>query len=344
MILDLANFVTRREMVPRHPSDGRQAQLAALLGSVVGRLGALESVAPDDQTQMKAISQQVAEGVSIAVSLCDALALIGDPIVVGKLYQASELGHRRLRTEAVAALARLGEEPGAEALVQLAAEPVVRLRVLAYAEELGILDQVDEQYKTGQAHAEAELSLWLAQPSQMAVPPNSCELVDQRSQYWPGFDEPVDCYLFRFVFLINEAEFSNVGIAGPLTHAFAADLSDLPPDDVYAAFAGWQAEHEEIQEAGMDSLDERQRMDVARLQRALAEAGNEAIQPQTLGSFFGDRVLVATAQQDNMPGVALADGQRTYWWPQGDSRRPIGPGEAYCIYKGRKLLQAFNAE
>jgi hypothetical protein len=43
-----------------------------------------------------------------------------------------------------------------------------------------------------------------------------------------------------------------------------------------------------------------------------------------------------------MPGVAIADNDRTYWWPQGASRRPIGPVEAYCIYKGRKLLKAFN--
>ena len=343
MILDLTNFVTRQGMVPRHPSTGQQSQLAALLGNLVGRLGALESVVPDDETQLRTVSQQVAEGVSIAVSLCDALALIGDQSVVGKLYQASELGHRRLRTEAAAALARLGEEPGVEALVQLASEPVVRLRVLAYAEELGKLDLIDQQYKTGQARAEAELSLWLAQPSQMAVAPNSCELVDQRTQSWPGYDDPVDCYLLRFVYLINEVEFSNIGIAGPLTHAFAADLSDLPPDDIYAAFAGWQAEHEEIHEADAESLDERQRIDVSRLQRALTDEGCEAVQPQALGFFFGDRVLVATALRDGTPGVAVADSEHTYWWPQGATRRPIGPVEAYCIYKGRKLLQAFNS-
>jgi hypothetical protein len=329
-------------MVDHHPGAGRQVQLAALLGELIGRLGALESAVPDNPKRLEEVSQQIAEGVSIAVSLCDALALIGDRSVVGKLYQASELGHRRLRTEAVAALARLGEEAGVEALVALAAEPVVRHRVLAYAEELGCLDQVDQQYQTGPARAEAELALWLAQPSQMAVPPNSCELIDQRTQYWPGYDEPVDCYLLRFVYLIGDAEFSNIGIAGPTTHAFAADLSDLPPDDIYAAFAGWQAEHDEIREDATENVSGRQHSDVTRLQRVLADQGYEAIEPQMLGRFFGASVLVVRARCGGMPGIAVADDQRTGWWPQGASRRPIGSEEAYCIYKGRKLLQAFN--
>jgi hypothetical protein len=247
-----------------------------------------------------------------------------------------------LRTEAVAALARLGEEAGVEALVALAAEPVVRLRVLTYAAELGCLDQVDERYQSGAARAEAELALWLAQPSQMAVPPNSCEVVDQRTQYWPGYDEPVDCYLVRFVYLIGDTELSNIGIAGPLAHAFAADLSDLPPDDIYAAFAGWQAEHDEIRESAPEDLSGRQQIDVLRLQRGLADQGYTAVEPQTWGLFFGDSVLVAQARYNGMPGVAVTDGQQTCWWPQAASRRPIGPLEAYCIYKGRKLLQTFN--
>jgi hypothetical protein len=342
MVLDLANFVTRCKMVDRHPGAGQQVRLAALLGELVGRLGSLESAVPDDSKRLEEVSQQIAEGVSIAVSLCDALALIGDRSVVGKLYQASELGHRRLRTEAVAALARLGEEAGAEALVALAAEPIVRLRVLAYAEELGCLDRVDQRYQTGAARAEAELALWLAQPSQMAVPPNSCELIDQRTQYWPGYDEPVDCYLLRFVYLIGDAEFSNIGIAGPTTHAFAADLCDLPPDDIYAAFAGWQAEHDEIRENAIEDLGGRQHGDVSRLQRVLADRGYEAVEPQMWGQFFGALVLVARARYGGQPGIAVADDQRTCWWPQGAGRRPIGSQEAYCIYKGRKLLQAFN--
>jgi len=341
-ILDLSNFVTRERLVTQHPAAGRAPEIALLLAGLVSRLSRIETSPPAADRDVEAVSRQVKEGVSLAISLCDALALIGDKSAVGKLYQAMELSHRRLRAEAAAALARLGEQAGRETLVQLAQEPVTRLRVLAYAEELGILDQVDDQYKTDQAKAEADLALWLAQPSQMGVPPSRCELVDARCQAWPGYDEPVDCFLFRFVYEFGEATFSNIGIAGPLAHTFAADLADLPPDDIYAAFAGWQAEHEDVYQLAVDGLSDQQRVEVLRLERRLREAGYDAIQPHTLGFFFGDKALVATAMCQGRPGVAVADQQQCLWWPRRGSPRPIDPDVAYCIYKGRKLLRAFN--
>ncbi|MCU0875665.1 MAG: HEAT repeat domain-containing protein [Pirellulaceae bacterium] len=305
-ILDLSNFVTREGIVARHPASERVAEIALLLAGLVGRLGQIEGSPPAESQPVESASRQVKEGISLAVSLCDALALIGDKSAVGKLYQALELSHRRLRAEAAAALAKLGEQTGEQVLLQLAAEPVTRLRVLAYAEELGILDQVDGQYKTEQAKAE------------------------------------VECFLFRFVYAFKDAEFSNIGIAGPLTHAFAADLADLPPDDIYAAFAGWQAEHEDIDEWPVDALNDAQRVEVVRLERRLRDAGYDAIVPQSLGSFLGDKILVATAMYQGLPGVAVADPLQCIWWPRRGSSRPIDPDVAYCIYKGRKLLRAFN--
>jgi hypothetical protein len=341
-ILDLASFVARAQLTTRHPAADRVEQLAALLGGVVGRLGRLESAAGEAVASGQQRARQVDEGVALAISLCDALALIGQRSIVGKLYQAMELSHRRLRTEAAAALARLGERTGADTLVALAAEPVVRLRVLAYAEELGLLDKVEETYQTPQARAEAELSLWLAQPSQMGFPPTECQLIEARELYWPGYDEPVTCWLFRFVYRFGDQEFSNVGAAGPLVHAFGADLLDLPPDDIFAAFAGWQAEHQEIWEVEISGLDEPQRVEVFRLRRRLQDSGYEAVQPVRLGLFFGAKVLIARATRSGQPGVAVADRNEIYWLPTAASRRPPGPDEAYCIFKGRRLLRAFN--
>ena len=71
--------------------------------------------------------RQADEGVSLAVSLCDALALIGDASSTARLREAHEIRHRRLRVEAAAALARLGDEEGEKSLIELAAEPVARL-------------------------------------------------------------------------------------------------------------------------------------------------------------------------------------------------------------------------
>jgi hypothetical protein len=288
----------------------------------------------------------VALQVALAVALCDALALIGDKTAIGKLNQALALRHRRLRTEAAAALSRLGDEDGAGELVKLAEEPVARLRVLAYAQELGLADRIDSRWQSPAARAEAQLAVWLAEPTQFGIPPQKLELFDERSMYWPGFPGPIDCFLFRYTYTVtvegSERSLSNIGIAGPLAHAFLADLADLPPDDIYAAYAGWQAEHEEIREFDVDRLSKSERLEVERLARRLHDASFAAIEPLVMGYFFGDKALVARATREGVAGVAVADFREIAFFPERHSRRPLGTREAWCIYKGRKLLRSFN--
>ena len=125
-------------------------------------------------------------------------------------------------------------------------------------------------------------------------------------------------------------------------HALTFDLNDLPPDDIYAAYAGWHAEHVEILEQPATALTESQRVDVSRLERRLSDAGYSAVRPAIWGSFFGQRVLVALASQGNVPGIAAVDADEIMWLPSGHSRHPLGPHESYCIYKGRRLLKSFN--
>lgn len=346
-VLDLANFVTREKVVPQHPAADRRQELIFLLGNLAQTLGQLEENPLAHAESPAELSQRVAASVSLAVSLCDALGLIGDESAVGKLHQTLRLKHRRLRTEAAAALARLKDPEGIEELKRMAAEPVARLRALSYAKELGLLDKIDRQYTTPVARAEAELVAWLAEPTQFGIPPTSVEIVDQRKQFWPGYKEPVDCFLFRFTYQFQLGEegsrtFSNVGIAGPLVHAFTADVADLPPHDIYAAYAGWQAEHDEIREYEVARLSRSEQLEVVRLNRRLHDAGYEEIQPQQMGYFFGEKALIALARRGDVQGVAVADFDEILFFPQRSGGRSLGPREAYSIYKGRKLLRTFN--
>ncbi len=346
-ILDLANFLTREKFVPVHPAAEVATELIDLLGELVQTLLRLEEHPEQFGDSAQEISRRVARGVALAVSLCDALALIGEKSAIGKLYQALRVGHRRLRTEAAAALARLGEEQGVTELAQLAAEPIARLRVLAYAEELKIADKIEPQYKTKEARAEAELCVWLAEPTQYGVPPTSCALFDHRKQHWPGFDQPVDCFLFQFQYVVTtdtagEQSLSNIGIAGPLVHAFTADLADLPPEDIYAAFAGWHAQHADIREFDVARLSKSEQLEVQRLKRRLHDEGYTAIEPQRMGYFFGEKALVSNVERQGVAGVTVIDFRDTLFFPLRNTRRPVGAEEAYSIYKGRKLLKAFN--
>ena len=347
-VLDLANYLVREKLAERHPAAERSPELIALLGELAQSLARLEERPDEAGLSPIELSRQVAHSVALAVSLCDALALIGDQGAIGKLNQTLRLAHRRLRTEAAAALARLGDDDGATELVRLADEPVARLRVLAYAKDLGLLDKIDAAFQSPQARAEAELVVWLAEPTQFGIPPAQVELFDHRRQFWPGYTQPADCWLFRFTYVvtIGEAErsYSNIGIAGPLCHALVADLGDLPPDDIYAVYAGWQAEHEEIREYDVARLSQSEKLEVQRLTRRLHDAGYEPIEPQIMGYFFGEKALVATAAREGVPGVAVADFQDIAFFPQRHSQRPLGPREAYSLYKGRKLLKTFNRQ
>jgi hypothetical protein len=342
-ILDLANYLTREGKLPEHPAREHADELVSLLGALVQRLAKIEEAPDGEGRDAEQVGAIIHESLPLAVSLCDALALLENKSAIGKLNQALELRHRRLRTEAAAALARLGEKSGAAALVELAAEPVARLRVLKYAEELGISDRIADVYRTPAAQAESRLALWLAQPSQFGIPPTSLELFDEREMYWPSFNDPVECFLFRFQYDLGGGLYANIGISGPLEHAMSGDLNDLPPDDIYAAFAGWHVQHEELREFDVSLLNETERVDVARLERRLRDAGYDAIAPHTLALFFGERVLIAQAVFDGRAGYAIVtSGGEIAWFARIATARPLSAQEVYCIFKGRRLLRTFN--
>jgi hypothetical protein len=346
-ILDLCNFFTRRGWLGRHPAAARWAQLNRLLSQLVQQLERLDAIPAEPAGAGEAgprarRQQQVFESLALVVSLCDALALLGDPQAIPALHEALQLRHRRVRAEAAAALAALGDAAGEAALIELAAEPVTRLRVLAYAEELGLEDRIEPRYQSAAARAEAELALWLAQPAQFGLPPEGIELFDERTLYWPGHEEPIECFLFRFTYRLADGEYHNVGLAGPCTHAFRADLTDLPPDDIYAAFAGWYAEHEDIYHQDANLLLPTQQAEVARLERRLRDEGHQEIRPRLLGYFLGDRLLVADTRYQGREGTAVADADRVDWRPRGAVARPLDAEMEYNIYKGRRMLRSFN--
>ncbi len=342
-VLDLANYVTRRGWVDRHPAADRCEALVELLGALVQRLAKLEETpvpAPQVRSQQ---GRQVDETVAIVISLCDALALIGSERAIGKLYQALSLHHRRLRAEAAAALARLGDEEGRKILIGFAAEPVTRLRVLADAEELGIADQIDPQYTTPEARAEAEVALALAQPSYFGMPPLRVEHVYAKELYWPGHTEPVVCHLVRYEYQLDRGHYANIAICGPVTHALTANLNDLSPDDILAVYAGWHTEHEEIYEVEPAHWSPEQQTIAQNLVRQLDANGFTRVEPVFLATILGYWVLVARVEYESNDGIAVVDASHIEFSPNRSTAPPMSPQEIYLRYKGRYILRQFNS-
>ena len=342
-VLDLANFLHRELPDRPHPAQPHAGELVRLLGELAHRLGQFEEGPTADEDQFLDVSRQVAHAASLVVALCDSVALMELRDAIPKLYQVLDVRHRRIQVEAAAALARLGEAYGTKQLVRLAAEPVVRLHVLKYAEESGCLEEIPEPYLSAYALAEARLALALAQPDQVGVPPGEMELVDQRRLFWPGFADRVDCCLIRFSYTSDDGMWSNIALVGPSVRFCEADLADLAPDDIFAYYAGIDTEHDEIVHWRPEEWTADHRTEIARWTRRLQDSGYESIHPLLLGRFFGDWSLVAKVERQGTQGLAVIDAGGV-WSVPCCGKRPLGSAEVYAIYKGRKLLRVFNQE
>lgn len=341
-IIDLSNFLYRERDVRPHPVADQAASLGELLAQVTQRLLQIEENPVASGLDAERLSQVVNDSVGLVAALCDALALCGDASLVGKIYPCLEVKHRRVQLESATALAALGQDEGRKRLVDLAAQPVVRRRVLEYARELGFLDEIDDKFKTPAAQAESELALWLSHPANMGFAPLDVTLVDQRQQYWPGFDQPVDCFLLRYSYPFQERVYTNLGLVGPITHSFSVRLSELPPDDAYAVFAGWHVEHPEIYAVDYDDAGPLQRGTIARLENRLQQESLNLQQAYLLGHCLGQWSLIARAERQERVGWVAVDQDSCIWLPDDAGFQDFDASLVWYLHLGRKLLEQFN--
>ena len=348
ILIDLAGYSMRKGKLTEHPWQTRQTELVSLLSNVCQRLQMLEREPARFGDDVKQVQRVLNDSVALTVSLCDALGMIGDrQHAPAALLQAMQLSHRRIQSEAAAALVRLGVAEGQERLIALASDPAARLRAVSYAEELGCADKIDPTLREPWALAEAELASWLTSPEQFGIPPQRIELVDSRTLFWPGYEEPQACYLFRYEYDLPSGQIANLGIAGPATHAFTVDVTRLPLDDVYAIFAGWQVEHENIFEIPMTQLNVAQRSEADRLVACLLDQQLVVTQPIALTFFLGEVALIAEVeplegQAGSSRGFALSDGIETLHFRSPRGSIGLTPAMIVSLYRGRKLLRTFN--
>ncbi len=342
-IIDLANFLTRSNRVSVHPAAEQVQALNHLLGEVSHRLGKFEENPREFGDDVETVQDRLGQAVALAVSLCDAVGLIGDETSIGKLNQAVELRHRRVQCEAAGALAKFDDEHGKERLVELSKDPAARLRAIHYLDELELGDLVDDQERTPNAIAESELAIWLCQPQQMGVPPTDVEAIESRRLMWPSFNDPVDVFLVRYEYNFGQQQFSNIGITGPVVHTMAADVAELPTDDIFAIYAGWHAEHEEIFSIPVGELNPAQARMLQPLIEHLERAGYEGIQPLLLCFMLDEHAAVFEASREDTKCLVVSDALETIDHPIAGRPRPLMPEDLFNLYKGRKMLRTFNS-
>lgn len=343
-VYDLLNYFFRHGKVDAHPAQPRNEALVGLLGQLADQMGKIESGNLPSGATPESVNLLISDSVSLIVALCDAFALQKYDPAADALRKAMGLRHRRVQTEAAAALAQLGDDAGKAVLVGLASEPIARLRVLAYADELGFRDEISLELQGEISLAESHLAIWLAEPSQLGLAPSQIDLVDTRELYWPGYDHPVQCFLFKYSYGLGGSGLSNIGICGPMTHAFAADLQHLGVDEMYAAFAGWQTVHQEIFQITPERAEASFHNDWRRLVGDLHAEGYDQAEIKMAASFFGQLVLVAEATNEGKQGTAIVEASSKRWFEIGDPEQPIDFQMAFSIWKGQQMLASFNEQ
>ncbi len=337
--LDVANYAARSRSLMEHPAKGDFATLVRLMGGLVNQLGMLEENPAQFGQTVVAIQKILFDSVSLCVSLCDTFGLIGSQEAIGKLTQATRLSHRRIRTEAAFALAKLGEKKGEELLIELAADFSSRQRAIAYMEELGIDDRVDERWTTEAALAESRLANWLAQNEQMGISPSRMELLDQRTLGWPGFEQPQECFLFRFEYDLQESVYSNVGFSGPMCHTFSQNLADISIDDAYAIFVGWDIDHPDAFEVAPNSLDVRIQERMNRVLESLPEQ-IKLIESLLCVSFFEHFGILARVLVNEEVRIAvLSEDDRVTCEPF-NTKNQADPMLTYWLWRGRTFFES----
>jgi hypothetical protein len=82
--------------------------------------------------------------------------------------------------------------------------------------------------------------------------------------------------------------------------------------------------------------------DFRRLESSLKSSDAESVEIESVGSFFGDLVLIASATQDGQPGTLIVESNSIEWIAAGNPNAPIDGQLAYSIWQGRQLLASFN--
>ena len=336
--LDVANHYFRSRRPDRHPAVDEFSTLLKLLGGLVNQLEMLEENPTRFGDSVEAIQKILFDSVSLAVSLCDTFGLIGNKEAIGKLNRALSLSHRRIQSEAAFALAKLGDQHGEQRIVDLASDFACRQRVIAYAEEIGIEDRIDEKWTTAAALAESRLAIWLSQKEQMGIAPARMELLDQRTLSWPGFDQPQECFLFRYEYDLQESVFSNLGFAGPMSYTFSDDLANISMDDAYAIFAGCDMDHPDVYELPPGGVLPTHTAMINQWTDALQERF-DSIELILFGVFFEHTAMLARGINGKETRVFVYDGDKLQVEPF-PKLGQADPKLTYLLWRGRLFLQS----
>ena len=220
--------------------------------AVAGKLKEHPFAAPHGITALEScLSERNEELFSHAVSACTALPFLRSDDRDRLLALASEHPGVLVRLEAAWVGAKIGKEAGLHALIEFARDARYSSRATAYMKELGRESYIPAEVTQPDFVARADMSEWLAHPSEMGRAPDELTLVDSRELNWPPSRDKRRLWVFRYLYK-NRDGGTDEGycMTGSVTWAmFGENTLDLSIEDVYGLHCSWELMHAESSEA-----------------------------------------------------------------------------------------------
>jgi len=142
-----------------------------------------------------------------------------------------------VRLEAAWADAASGGQSGLNKLVAACRDYRWARSAMAYLKELEREDRIPAETKDPAFAALAELSDWLAHPSELGRAPDKLEVYDTRILHWPPTNDRRRLWLLRY----EKGGEAGLGLVGSITFAlFGESTADLSPEDAYALHCCWE--------------------------------------------------------------------------------------------------------
>lgn len=191
------------------------------------------------------------ERFSHAVSACTALPFLRPEDRDRLLKLASEHPDAHVRIETAWVSAKIGNPAGLNALIEFARDARYSSRATAYMKELGLESHIPAEVMEPDFVARAEMSQWLAHPSEMGRPPDDLTLVDSRELNWPPCGDRRRLWVFRYRYEDgNDGPDEGYCMTGSVTWAmFGRNTLDLTIEDVYGLHCAWELMQAESSEA-----------------------------------------------------------------------------------------------
>lgn len=184
--------------------------------------------------------------VSFALSAAAALPFVDRPDRDALLALAMDHPDAGVQLEGAWAAGRVGSEAALKVLARMCLDPRTSKTAVKYLTELGHGDRVAAEAQAPDFRAVAELSSWLAHPSEFGRPPDEIALADSRELFWPPTDDRRRLWVVRYRYAPTEdgeRADEGYGLVGSVTFAlFGEATARLPPEDVYALHCCWELE------------------------------------------------------------------------------------------------------